>query len=208
MIRVITLDREYGAGGADIARKLAERLGWKLWDQLLTDEVARLMECECWAVEEHEERKDPLRYRLFKAFMRGSLEGSQNAQRTKMVDADCVRETAQKVVTKAANEGHAVIVGRGSAYYLHDLPDCFHVFVYAPFDEKVRRLRETGKSEQKAIELVETVDRDRAAYIKQYFDIDWPLRYLFDLMINSSAGDDVVVQTILNSVTIQEKQSA
>ena len=207
MIRVITIDREYGSGASDIAQKLADRLGWKLWDQLLTDEIARLMECDCRAVEAHEERKDPLRHRLFKAFMRGSLEGVQNAPRLKMVDADCVRETAQQVVTKAAKEGHAVIVGRGSAYHLHDVPDCLHVFVYAPFDEKVRRLRETGKSEQEAVELVETVDRDRAAYIKQYFEIEWPCRYLYDLMINSTAGDDVVVETILNSVAIMEKQS-
>jgi cytidylate kinase len=208
MIRVITLDREYGAGGPDIAQKLAEQLGWKLWDHLLTDRIARLMDCDCRAVEEHEGRKDPLRYRLFKAFMRGSLEGSQNAQRVKMVDADCVRETAQRVVTEAAAEGHSVIVGRGSAYHLHDLPDCFHVFVYAPFEEKVRRLRETGKSEDEAAELVETVDRDRAAYIKQYFGVEWPFRYLYNLMINSTAGDELVVQTILSSVAMLEKRPA
>ena len=72
MIRVITIEREYGSGGADIAKKVAGRLGWKLWDQLLTNEIARLMECDCRVVEEHEEKKDPLFYRLFKAFMRGS----------------------------------------------------------------------------------------------------------------------------------------
>ena len=53
-------------------------------------------------------------------------------------------------MTIAAGEGNCVIVGRGSAYYLHDRPDTFHVFVYAPFEEKVRRLQQTGKSEQEA----------------------------------------------------------
>jgi hypothetical protein len=44
MIRLITIEREYGSGAPDIARKLAQRLGWKLWDQLVTDEIARLMD--------------------------------------------------------------------------------------------------------------------------------------------------------------------
>src|SRR6266478_2375363 len=198
MIRVLTIEREYGSGGADIARRLAERLGWKLWDQLLTNEIARLMDCESRAVEQHEERRDPLYYRLFKAFMRGSFEGSLNAPRMKIVDAECIREVAERVVRAAAKEGNSVIVGRGSAYYLHDRPDAFHVFVYAPFEEKVNRLRATGKTEKDAIELAETVDRDRAAFIKQYFDVDWPTRHFFHLMINSTIGDEAVVQLILN----------
>ena len=139
MIRVITIEREYGSGGADIARKLAERLGWQLWDQMLTDEIARQMDCDSRAVEEHEERKDALHYRLFKAFLRGSFEGSLNAPRLKMVDADCIREVAERVVTAAAKSGNSVIVGRGAAYYLRERPDAFHVFVYAPLEAKVQR---------------------------------------------------------------------
>jgi cytidylate kinase len=208
MIRVITIEREYGSGATDIARKLAERLGWQLWDQHLTDEIARQMDCESRAVEEHAERKDALHYRLFKAFLRGSFEGSLNAPRLKMVDADCIREVAERVVTAAAKSGNSVIVGRGSAYYLRDRPDAFHVFIYAPLEAKVQRLLAAGKSEQEAIELAETVDRDRAAYIKQYFDIEWPARTFFHLMINSTMGDEIVVQTILGSIALLDKQSA
>lgn len=204
---MITVEREFGSGGADIAHELAERLGWKLYDHLLTDEIARLMACDCRVVEEREEHRDPLRYRLFKAFMRGSFEGSQNAPRLKMVDSDCIRVVAERVVTAAAKNGNAVIVGRGSAYYLRERPDTFHVFVYAPFEEKVHRLRKKGHSEEEAAELAETVDRDRAAYIKQYFDVEWPPRYLFDLMINSKVGLETVVQMILDAVSLSEKAS-
>ena len=199
MIRVVTIEREYGSGGADIARKLSERLGWKLWDQLLTNEIARQMDCPSRTVEEHEERRDSLHYRLFKAFMRGSFEGSLNAPRLKIVDAECIREVTERVVTAAAKEGNSVIVGRGSAYYLRDRPDAFHVFVYAPFEEKVNRLRAQGKSEHEAVQLAETVDRDRAAFIKQYFDVEWPTRQFFHLMINSTIGDEAVVRTILDA---------
>jgi cytidylate kinase len=200
MIKIITIDREYGSGAAEIAATLAARLGWKLWDQLLTIEIARITGCDCPAVEEREERRDALHYRLFRAFLRGSFEGTLNAQRVKMVDADCIREAAEKVVREAAGEGDCVIVGRGSAHYLQSNPDAFHVFIYAPFEEKIQRLRGMGKSEEEAHLLAETVDQDRAAFVKQYFKIDWPFREIYHLMINSSLGDDVVVETILNSV--------
>src|ERR1700674_3601982 len=76
MARVLTIEREYGRGAAAIAQKVAAQLGWKLWDQVLTDEIARRMACDRRVVEQHEERRDPLHYRLFKAFLRGSFEGS------------------------------------------------------------------------------------------------------------------------------------
>jgi len=208
MIKIITIDREYGSGAALIAGKLAARLGWKLWDELLTIEIARIMGCDCPAVEEREERRDPLHYRLFRAFMRGSFEGTLNAQRVKMVDADCIREAAEQLVRKAAGEGNCVIVGRGSAYYLQSNPDAFHVFIYAPFEAKIQRLLATGKSEEEAHVLAETVDDDRAAYIKQYFKVEWPFRAIYDLMINSSLGDDVVVDTILDTVAVVERSVA
>jgi cytidylate kinase len=200
MLRVLTIEREYGCGGGEIATKVAARLGWQLWDQLLTLEIARHLECDKLVVEQHEEARDPLYYRLFKAFLRGSFEGSLNAPRVKMADADGIRRVTEKLVKRAGEEGNCVIVGRGSAYYLHNLPDAFHVFVYAPFDEKVRRLQQRGKSEQEAIELAETVDQDRAAFIKQYFGVEWPARQYFHLMINSAMGDAAVVETILNSM--------
>ena len=200
MIKVMTIEREYGSGANDIATKISERLGWKLWDQLLTTDIARHLECPKLHGELHEERRDPLYYRLFKAFLRGSFEGSLNAPRLKLADADTIRKVTEQLVTRAAREGDCVIVGRGSAYYLHEFPDVFHVFVYAPFEEKVRRLQQRGKSEQEAIELAETVDVDRAAFIKQYFGVEWPRRQYFHLMVNSTMGDEAALQTILEGM--------
>ncbi len=208
MIQVITIDREYGSGGADIAQRLANRLGWKLWDQLLTNEIARYMECGSRVVEEHEEKKDPLYHRLMMAFMRGSFEGSLNAPRLKMADTDCVREVAERLVKRAAEEGKCVIVGRGSAHYLQGRTDAYHVFVYAPLSDKVRRLQTAGKSEGEAANLAETVDRDRAAFIKQYFGVEWPGRHRFHLMINSKIGEQAAVETILDAVNVLDKRHA
>src|SRR5579862_1031647 len=153
MIKVLTVEREYGSGANVIAKRVAEELGWKLWDQELTNEIARRMECASSHVERHEERRDPLYYRLFKSFMRGSFEGSLIAPQLKVADAEGIRQLAEKLVVAAANQGDCVIVGRGSAYYLRERPDAFHVFVYAPLEEKVRRLQHEGKSEAEAVHL-------------------------------------------------------
>ncbi len=207
-IQIITLEREFGSGGGEIAAQVATRLGWKLWDQLLTEEIARRMDCDCRAVEEHEEKRDPVYYRLLKAFMRGSFEGSLNAPRLKMVDTECVREVVQKLLPEIADAGHCVIVGRGSAYYLGKRADTFHVFIYAPFQQRVQRVRATGKSEREAVELVETVDRDRADFIKRYFDVEWPGRHRFHLMVNSGVGNEMAVEIILDAIALCGKQNS
>jgi hypothetical protein len=62
MIKLITIEREYGSGGGEIAQLLAKQLGWKLWDQLLTEEIARLADCPKAVVEGREEKTDPLYY--------------------------------------------------------------------------------------------------------------------------------------------------
>jgi cytidylate kinase len=207
MLRIITIEREYGSGGADIAQRVAQRLHWKLWDQLLTNEIARLMECDCSVVEQHEEKKDPLYYRLLKGFMRGSYEGSVQAPNVNIADTDCIRAVAERVVLSAAEAGQCVIVGRGSAYYLQTRRDAFHVFIYAPIQDKIRRLRAQGKTEKEAVQLAESVDRDRAAFIKQYFGVEWPDRQRFHLMINSTMGEEAATQTILNAIAMQAKPS-
>jgi cytidylate kinase len=198
MIRIITVEREYGSGGGVIAEKIAKRLGWQLWDQRLTDEIARRMGCHRSLVEEHEERRDPAYYRLMKSFMLGSFEGSVNAPRLRMVDTDYVRAAAEQILTEVAEAGNCVIVGRGSAYYLARRRDAFHVFIYAAFHDKVRRLQAMGKSEEEAVKLVETVDEERAAFVKRYFKLVWPERHRFHVMINSKIGDEAAVQTVLD----------
>jgi cytidylate kinase len=208
MIKILTIEREYGSGAADIARLVAERLGWTLWDQRLTDEIARRMQCDSKHVEERQERRDPLAYRMLKSFMRGSFEGSMIAPQLKVADAEGIRRVAEQLVRKTAEEGNCVIVGRGAAYYLHEHTDAFHVFIYAPFEEKVRRLQREGKSQEEAMTLVETIDVDRTAFIKQHFDIDWPARQFFHVMVNSMMGEEAAVETILNGLAAVRKEAS
>jgi hypothetical protein len=198
MIKIVTIEREYGCGGGEIAQLLAQQLGWKLWDQLLTEEIARLAECPKAVVEVREERTDPLYYRLFKSVLRGSYEGSLNAHKLKLVDSESLLKFTERVVQHAAKHGNSVIVGRGSQHFLRDRQDTLRVFLYAPREDKVRRLLARGKSEKEAEQLVDTVDRDRGDFIQKYFHVEWPNRAIYHTMINSAIGDEVVVHMILD----------
>ncbi len=204
MIKIITIEREYGSGGGEIAQLLAKQLGWKLWDQLLTEEIARLAECPKAVVEVREERTDPLYYRLFKSFLRGSYEGSINAYKLKVVDSESILKFTERVVQHAAKTGNSVIVGRGSQQFLRNRQDTLRVFLYAPREDKVRRLLARGKSEKEAEQLVDTVDRERVDFIQKYFHVEWPDRAIYHTMINTALGDESVVHMILDVMKILE----
>ena len=198
MINTVTIEREYGSGGGEIAQLVSNHLGWKLWDQLLTEEIARLAECPKSVVQLREERTDPLYYRLFKSFLRGSYEGSLNAYKLKLVDSESILKITERVVQHAARAGNAVIVGRGSQQFLRNRPDTLRVFLYAPREDKLRRLVARGKSQKDAEQLVDTVDRERTAFLKKYFHVDWPDRGVYHTMINTAIGDHAVAKIILD----------
>lgn len=207
MIKIITIEREYGCGGGEIARLVAKHLGWKVWDQLLTEEIARLANCSKAAVEVREERTDPLYYRLFKSFLRGSYEGSINAHKLNLVDSETILRITRRVVEHAAERGNCVIVGRGSQQFLKNRPDTMRVFLYAPREDKVRRLLARGKSEQEAEQLVDTVDRERADFIQKYFNVEWPDRSIYHGMMNTAIGDEAVLQIILKVLNLYEARA-
>ncbi len=205
MYRVITLEREFGSGAGEIAQEIARRLGWKLWDHALTEEIAKLSHVDCSAVERCDGRRDSTFYRLAKVFWRGSYERSMPLAGSQAFDADHFVAVSQQVMEKAAAAGDCVIVGRGAPYFLREHPDVFHVFLYAPRAEKLRRLRQLGKSEKEAEELVDTVDRDRIEFVKHYFGADWPTRSLYHMMINTAIGNENVISTILTTMHALER---
>src|SRR5208283_462537 len=130
MKRIVVIEREFGAGAGAIADKLAHRLGWKLLDHALTEEIAKLAKASPEACKECEERVDPWLYRLAKVFWRGSHERSVTLPDAEIVDADCLICLTQEVIKKAAEAGQCVIVGRAAAYFLRERTDTFYAFLY------------------------------------------------------------------------------
>jgi cytidylate kinase len=200
MFRIIALEREFGCGGGGIAAQIAGRLGWKLWDQQLTSEIARRAQVSEHAVALCDERVDSRLYRLAKAFWRGSYERSLPIADSTAFDTDRMMTMMEEISQSIAAEGNAVIVGRGAPFFLRDREDTFRVFCYAPRDEKIRRLVALGKTRADSEELVDNVDKDRVAYIRHYFNAEWPTRSLYHMMVNTAVGDEIVISQILHAM--------
>ncbi len=205
MINVITVEREYGSGAGTIAQKLADRLGWALWDHKITCEIAQRLKCDVKAVEQREERLDSAFYRLAKIFMRGSYEESYTGGGMEMLDAEGLSHSFEKIINDIAGRGKCVIVGRAAPYFLRDRPNTFSVFVFAPYEEKMRRLLAQGYTRGDVEHLLETVDQERAAFIKRYYNKIWPQRDLYHLMINSKVGDQAVMDVILAEIDMLDR---
>jgi len=111
LIRAITIEREFGCGGSEIAAKLAALLGWKLWDHELTQEIARLTNSTPQAVEQREWRNDPAVYRVFKSFLRGAFEGAlPPTDRLELLDAHRIAKVSELAVNHALSSGSCVPV--------------------------------------------------------------------------------------------------
>jgi len=196
-IRAITIEREFGCGGSEIAAKLAQLLGWKLWDHELTQEIARLTNSTPQAVEQREWKNDPAVYRVFKSFLRGAFEGGlPPTDRLELLDARRIASVSEAAVNHALSTGPCVIVGRGSQYFLRDRKDVFRTFLYASRAFKIRRLITAGAPEDKAIADVDTIDTDRAAFVKKYLKLNWPERHLYHTMFNTELGDSRVAESL------------
>jgi len=200
MFRIVSLEREFGSGGGGIAAELGHRLGWKLWDNQLTCEIAKRANVAEAAVALCDERVDSRLYRMAKAFWRGSYERNINLADPHVFDTDRMMSMMEEIMLGIAAEGNAVIVGRGSPFFLRQREDTFRVFTYAPREEKIRRLMAIGKKQRECEELVDEVDKERIAFIKHYFNADWPVRSLYHMMINTAVGDENVIATILQTM--------
>jgi cytidylate kinase len=110
----------------------------------------------------------------------------------------------EHIAAQLAQDGNSVVVGRGAPFFLRQQPDAFHVFLYAPRAEKLRRLVQDGSTISEAEEHVDTVDRERIAFVKHYFDADWPTRSLYHMMINTAVGNESVIETILHTMHLVE----
>ena len=207
MIKVLTIEREYGSGAAEIAEKLAERLGWKLWDQLLTNEIARHLECDSQHVEQQEERKDPLYYRLFKSFLRGSFEGSQITPRMKMADAEGIREVAEQAGEKGGRRGQRRdrrAAARRTTCETAPTPSTFSSMRLSK--KRCAGCSRRERARRRRCNSPRPSTRTARPSSNSISESSWPARHFFHLMVNSTMGEAAVVQTVLDGLSAIQKR--
>ncbi len=199
MIKVITVEREYGSQGAEFAHRLAHRLGWRLIDSCLIEDVARKAGVTPTLVKRCDERVDPWFYRFGKAFWLGSLERLPDDP--DFFDSARMVEFVRKYVEEQAANGSCVVVGRGAACMLAKSPGAFHVFVYASLARKIRYIEERFPEHARDAEReIVATDRRRADYIRRFHQREWDDRRLYHLMLNSCMGMDAMVEATIEAV--------
>ena len=209
MFRIITVAREYGSGGATIAQLLADRLDWKLLDRCLVEKIAQTARVDPRLAARYDERPDPWVNRLVRALWQGgSMRGVMSGPIPELFDADAMASLSHRMIEEAAEIGNCVIVGRASQCILQGRRDAFHVFIYAPRAERLRRVLSRHPSRAEAEAALEARDQERAALIRRYFNQDWANRHLYDLMISSKLGDEIVLSAILNAMGIGQVSTA
>ena len=181
MKKIITVSREFGSGGRSIAKKTAERLGYKYYDKELVRHVAEQTGFAPKFIEEQGEYA-PSKNKLAYAFTVPGTAGIMGG----MSAPDYLWNAQRKVILELAKEGNCVIVGRCGDYVLRDHPGTLSVFVYAPTEARIKRIMErhsVGYDEAK--DLMNKTDRRRINYYNFYTGRKWGKFDHYDLMINS-----------------------
>lgn len=207
--RVLTVSREFGSGGGRIAKIVADKLGWRLIDRELIAAISSTAHVDPTIVTRYDERPESWVGRLNrKAMLGAALAAGVAPADENCFDCDVMTEMTRKIVEQAHEEGNCVIVGRGAQCILQQKKDAFHVFVYAPFCERVCRLRSRLGSGINIEERIHVVDGERAHYLHQAFGKDWQNPHLYDLMVSSRDDEEMTAQVILTAMTGARAQIA
>ncbi len=177
--KIITISREYGSGGRDIGRMVAEKLGLPCYDQELIEKIA---EESGYTKEYINERSEAMPYSSWigNVLSFGSAGGYDPSEI--LWSAQC------KVLQELAEKGPCVIVGRCADQVLEDRADLLKIFVYAPIKDRCERAIESyGEAEENIEKRVSDMDKRRKAYYQMYTDAEWGVAVNYDICMNSSA---------------------
>jgi CMP/dCMP kinase len=182
---LITISREYGAGGSSVARTIAERLGWKLVDNQIVEEIARRTGMTTAEAQERVERSPTFVERLIRALAASNPEllTPASVQPPEAADAQLKQITEQVVAESATN--HAVLVGRAASAVIGRREDALHIKLVGSVEYRRGVIAERlGVSLEEAARKVRDVDAHRAEYHRKWYARDWADAHNFHLVIN------------------------
>lgn len=184
-IRLITISREYGAGGSELGVLLGGLLGWPVLDHGLISQLAARLKCEEGEVVAMDEHVPSFFERLASVAVVTAPESRVHSSPWG-TDPDCVAAAAREVLLEAAQHPPVIIVGHGGNCLFRNRRDVLRIRVIAPFDLRVQRVAQrTGATAAKAAGEVRRKDADRQQYLQRYYqsNLNDPCEY--DLQINT-----------------------
>lgn len=184
MNNVITIGREFGSGGRELGKRLAEHLDFAYYDQEIVTEIAQRTALSEVYVKEILEHKPPMPYPIRIGHTLHSTSYAAQGQ------AMNIMKEQFKIIQEMAAASDCVIVGRCADYILREM-NPFRIFVYADMPEKITRCKERGEerecmSDTELARMIRGVDKQRAAYYKHITDNKWGDRSNYDLFVNTT----------------------
>lgn len=176
---VISISREHGTNGKEIARKVAENLGIKFYDK---EEIKEYAIKHSFISDKHTDDE------LYKFYL--SLDAEK----------DAIIKQAE-IIKSIASEDNCVIVGRASDYILKDNPNLIKIFLYAPLDYRINKVKEIYKDTyQEAKKHVIESDKSRASYYEVISNQSWGKINNYDLCLNCEIGNETIIKIICNYI--------
>ncbi|MGH7524752.1 MAG: AAA family ATPase [Gemmatimonadales bacterium] len=182
---LITISREYGAGGSSVAHLVAERLGWRLVDNQLVEEIARRAGLTTAQAEERVERGPTFIERLARAFARSSPEAlAPTAATPPETEEARLKQITEQVVSDAAGD-HAVLVGRAASAVIGRRADALHVKLVGSLEYRTQIVADRlGIPFEAAARRVRDEDAHRAEYHRRWYQRDWADPHHYHLVVN------------------------
>lgn len=178
---IISIGRQYGSGGLEIAQELAKLLGVNYYDKQIIEESARNSGLSKEYFESKDERSPLAISSILTSgiFAMGDMSHNFCDEQVFKIVSDGLRSIAEK--------SSSVIVGRCSNYILRDCPRLISIFIYSPIKDRVKRVADREiVSEREALNLIKRHDKARASYFNFYTDMKWGDTLSYDITINSS----------------------
>jgi cytidylate kinase len=200
MFKAVTIAREYGSGGADVGRRLAELIGWSCIDKEIIERVAAMGKVDpAWA-KTLDERVLAWWKRILNSFRKGGPELFIGSNDELCVDHETMQNFTARVIQEAAKVGNCIIIGRSSGCLLRHDPNVLRVFVYAPLSEKLARMRLRHPQEQNLEALLDRIDSERIQYAQTYYGSDPRSRDIYHLCLNSTLGIDACAELVAHEL--------
>ena len=201
-IDLITITREFGAGGSELAAALGGQLGWRVLDQDIARLVAERLGVAVEQVSARDEHAPGILERIGSVVLRTSPELMPAPEVLRMPAPDDIAGAVRALLTEAAATPPLIVVGHGAQALFHGRPRTLHVRLVAPLADRVRRIcHRTGCTGGDAVGLAHRMDAERIFYVRHYHERDWHDPLLYHLQVNTAALDiDEATRAVLGVV--------
>jgi cytidylate kinase len=187
---VITISRQFGAGGRTIGQRVADKMGYSFADNEIIQMVAKEANVSPHWVESVEKEAGSKLSRILSGMVSQKWLDRVLTDERGYIDEQIYLDYLVLIIAKIADEGDVVILGRGSQYILNDHPDAFHILLIDEFENRVKFLMEHYHLDQrKATQIVSYEDRRRLSLYKKLGKVDYDSPSLYHMVLNMSRMD-------------------